>query len=422
MSNSDWGMDENRIGGESVLPPVYTDEELRQLDPAALMGHCQTLQQLCMQLDGDCKFLSWELKESSEILLRFARVTQIAHYLNASDLESIANLAINELPQYLNCQFAAFYLFNPTASTFELNRASHPIPEGEMVRRDSDTGGFLYRFFTCNDEPYIIERTDDGYVVNSGSDDAPEVRVEDPVWRELLGETAIVFPLSISRSEEAQLRLGGLILGNSLVRLSDRDAEVSHMFVDLLSSSLYNAQLVRQLNQMATTDVLTRLYNRRQFLVELDKALAQTQRNPHPLSLAVLDIDHFKIFNDTHGHHCGDLVLREMGSILSESLRKNVDVPARYGGEEFTIIMPYTMLDQAVAVAERIRIEVENRSVVYGESRLSVTCSLGVAEYRPGDTASSLIDRADTALYHAKNSGRNRVSSIADDLPAGKLA
>ncbi|MDR1612164.1 MAG: GGDEF domain-containing protein [Planctomycetota bacterium] len=404
-------LDESRAGGEAVEPSFYTLEEMANLDRAELIRHCSELQRLCVQLDGEAKFISWELKESSEVLLRFAQVTKIAHYLTASDLENISTLAVNELPQYLNCRFAAFYLYDPISSVFTLDRASIPVPDVEATDEESAPGRFLHQLFTSGEAPYVIERNASGYEAGEGSGTPLKVTAPNPAWYDLLGETAMVFPLAINRTDDPPVRLGGLMLGNSEVRLTERDAEAAHMFVDLLSSSLHNAQLVRQLNQMATTDVLTHLNNRRQFLVEMDKALSQVSRNRHPLSLTLLDIDHFKVFNDAYGHHCGDMVLREMGTILTECLRKNLDIPARYGGEEFTVIMPFTDLCQAMRVAERIRREVEARTIVYGTKRLSVTCSLGVAEYREGDSAASLVDRADAALYCAKNSGRNRVSS-----------
>ncbi len=264
------------------------------------------------------------------------------------------------------------------------------------------------------DEPYLIEYIRGSYKVNATGDYLTMFKSPEE-WCSLLGDTAIVFPLLTKKPDEKPIFLGGLIIGNPAVRLTAKDAEVSMMFVDLLSSSIYNASLVRKLNRMATTDALTGLYNRRHFLTEMEKAVAHTTRNSQPLSIAILDIDHFKKFNDRYGHLCGDLVLKETGELLLDSVRKKVDIPARYGGEEFVIIMPYTRIDQALFVSERIRKTMEGKAFFIDGRDCRVTCSIGIAEYIPGENYNTLIDRADAALYHAKNIGRNQVAALAAD-------
>ena len=405
---STWGMDENRIGGESTLPPVYGADELAALSRGDLEAHCARLQDLCVQLAGDCKFLSWEVRESGENMLRLARVAQIAHHLNAADLDTVADLAVNDIPQYLNCRFAAFFLYDQAAADFTLHRSSHPVRPVDPAR-----ARFPAELFFCGAEPFLVARTDDGYETKAGDGAAPPVVRPDSAWLERLGKTAVVLPLVVAQPDAPPVRLGGLLIGDNDGSLCERDVEVFQMFGDLLSSSLYNARLVQQLSTIATTDALTRLYNRRYFFDALDKAIAQADRNGYALSLVVLDIDFFKRFNDAHGHHCGDLVLMEMGSILDASLRKNVDVAARYGGEEFAIILLHTRIDQALRVAERIRRVIARKTVLFRGSELLVTCSFGIAEYIGGESAAQLVERADASLYQAKESGRNRVCAIA---------
>lgn len=404
---------EGHDGERIALPEFISAEALPNLPRERLVAHCLELQEACEGLDSDNKFLSWELRESSTNLLRFARVAQIAHYLNASDLDTVADLAVNQLPLYLNCAFAAFYLYDAAEDLFTLYRSTVPLPKDDKVS-GSQEGHFVVRLLSRRAEPYLVYRSGDIYVTSDAHSPDSDIRGME-VWRDVVGDTALVFPLLINRQDRNTLRLGGLIIGKCGEALTENDAEVSMMFIDLLSSSLYNAKLVQQLNQMASTDALTSLSNRRHFLFELDKAMAQSKRNSHPLSLAMLDIDHFKSFNDTYGHLGGDQVLIDMGQMLKDSVRSKVDVPARYGGEEFIVVMPYTRIDQALFMAERIRTTVQARKIEFEGKELSVTCSIGVAEYIPGEPPASFIDRADAALYHAKKCGRNQVSTHAGE-------
>ncbi len=159
----------------------------------------------------------------------------------------------------------------------------------------------------------------------------------------------------------------------------------------------------------ALTDGLTGIANRKYFDLTL-KQLAQAA-DDEPLSLLLLDIDHFKRFNDQYGHQLGDQVLRLVAQTLAQSL-KGRDVPARYGGEEFGILLPQTALADAVTVADQIRQTISKKRIVRrnsGEPLSRITVSVGVAEYRPAEDTSDMVKRADQALYRAKNSGRNRV-------------
>lgn len=156
----------------------------------------------------------------------------------------------------------------------------------------------------------------------------------------------------------------------------------------------------------ARTDSLTGLANRRAFDDELRRRLAEWTRKSTPCTLLLLDIDHFKRFNDTHGHQVGDEVLRHVAKVLTAQCR-DMDLPCRYGGEEFGVILPATEPSKACIVAERIRKAIEASATVCEGKKLNVTCSLGVAGTMGEDDPARLIRRADDALYASKNAGRN---------------
>ena len=181
-----------------------------------------------------------------------------------------------------------------------------------------------------------------------------------------------------------------------------------------LTTSLKQVEeLTETLQTQALTDALTGVANRRSASDRLQAELARAQRASAPLGVALCDIDRFKLVNDTHGHERGDETLRRVAERLGSVLRSQ-DYQARWGGEEFLVLLPDTDVGGAQRVAERMRGEVE-AEVVDGVGQ--VTISIGVAGSREGDTAETLVDRADSALYAAKHAGRNRVVT-SDALPS----
>lgn len=166
------------------------------------------------------------------------------------------------------------------------------------------------------------------------------------------------------------------------------------------------AEQIKTHESEARTDSLTQLANRRAFDDELKRRLSEWNRQGTPFSLLILDVDHFKKFNDTHGHQAGDEVLRRVAEALTECARE-MDLPCRYGGEEFAVVMPATSGEDGCPLAERVRKSVEAMTVPFEGKSLRVTTSCGLAGVGDGDDAASLIKRADDALYASKDAGRN---------------
>jgi diguanylate cyclase (GGDEF)-like protein len=171
----------------------------------------------------------------------------------------------------------------------------------------------------------------------------------------------------------------------------------------------------RELDRLAHTDELTGLANRRLLLARLDEEIARARRLGHPLAVLFIDLDHFKAVNDSHGHSFGDAVLRAVGMELLKH-RKGIDIAARYGGEELILVLTNTDHEGIFKVAERVwRTLGELNHCPPGETPSNVTASIGIALLEPGDLAGyDLIDRADSALYYAKQHGRNRVCLAQD--------
>ena len=164
----------------------------------------------------------------------------------------------------------------------------------------------------------------------------------------------------------------------------------------------------RTLKTLSRTDSLTSLYNRGFWEENLILEFLRCQRNQRPSSLILFDIDHFKEFNDTHGHQAGDQVLRVVGAELN-NLCRTTDTAGRYGGEEFGIILPDTNREQALVFAERLRIKIHDTAVAWETESLSVTISIGISEFAADmQSHQDWIEKSDTALYAAKERGRNQ--------------
>ena len=153
--------------------------------------------------------------------------------------------------------------------------------------------------------------------------------------------------------------------------------------------------------------------NRRQFETRLSQEIAIAKRQNNSLCAMMIDIDFFKGVNDTYGHAAGDEVLRTVAGIIKQALRES-DIPSRYGGEEFAVLLPYTHIEEAKIVGERLRLAVESTPITINQDNenkktINVTISMGLAEYDGNETGEVLFERADKALYNAKTNGRNQV-------------
>ena len=187
---------------------------------------------------------------------------------------------------------------------------------------------------------------------------------------------------------------------------------------DKLQSALHevsdkNAQLetsLKRVEELAATDPLTGLYNRRQFAKVLDQLFAEAQRYDHDLSAVMIDLDGYKQLNDSYGHQIGDQLLVLAGKVIKANLRR-MDVAARYGGDEFVLLLPHASADDAVTVARRIRDEFRIGSAIILRRNEGVAMSMGVVSLRSARVidADQFIARADVALYRAKDLGRNRI-------------
>jgi diguanylate cyclase (GGDEF)-like protein len=207
--------------------------------------------------------------------------------------------------------------------------------------------------------------------------------------------------------------IGLIIVGNRTKRMSldDRDITTLEIISNQAAIALYDTQLHAQIEELSVTDGLTGLYNYRFFQQKIREEIELVKRYGHTLSLAIMDIDYFKVYNDKNGHLAGDKCLKQVTEIINNNVRKT-DFVARYGGEEFALILPATNKFGAYRVIEKIRQEIESYSFEFGfnQPQGRLTISTGISNLpEDADEVRELISLADKSLYKGKEIGRNTV-------------
>lgn len=232
-----------------------------------------------------------------------------------------------------------------------------------------------------------------------------------PYWLDAEGHEEKIEETPLPSILRAPLQAGevkGLVAAGREAPFTPEESELFRIFTLQGSAAFKNLMLYEKVRSLAIRDGLTGLYNYRYFWEVLHREVELARRYERHLSLLFLDIDDFKKVNDTLGHRVGDLVLKALGTFLREAVR-HADLVCRYGGEEFVVLLSETGYDQALISAERLREGVSQIMVEVPEENLQFTISIGVAELKPGMDGDDLVKAADSSLYRAKHTGKNRV-------------
>ena len=274
----------------------------------------------------------------------------------------------------------------------------------------------LYDVYFLKDD--VGERMEEiGSQVSHELDDIMQIVGSSLSNTESYGESLEIFTSELADiKDEGSLRMIISSMASATFEMAQNTKELES---NLARSKDQISQLTTSIEAIRTeslTDALTNIANRKKFDFVMQKESDYFKSEREPMCLLLADIDHFKSFNDTHGHQTGDQVLRLVAAILKQNV-KGRDLAARYGGEEFAVVLPQTSLHDALVVAEQIRKAVANKELVKkstGTKMGRVTLSIGAAEINDNDTIDSLIARADKCLYAAKADGRNNVKSEND--------
>jgi diguanylate cyclase (GGDEF)-like protein len=330
------------------------------------------------------------------------KLYRAAELLSASVTEaSVIEAAVSSAREFAAFDFAAFTLFDRVTGEHEICAVSGDDAAALLGRRFRHNAG-LVSMVVANRHPlpYRGDYDRDRQIVFTR-------RLTPPAMPSLL-----VLPLLVH-----ERALGTLVLGS---RRKNAFGDAVRPTLEVLAShiavSLANARMVKRLEELATTDGLTGLLNKRALRDVAQQKLKSANRFKKPLSVLVCDIDHFKKVNDTHGHDVGDVVIRGFGDVLRK-VKRDTDVVGRFGGEEFVVVCEETDERGALQLAERIRLELEAASFDAESATVKVTCSLGVATFpAAGQSWDALFKATDEALYASKRGGRNRATPWSPKL------
>jgi diguanylate cyclase (GGDEF)-like protein len=291
-------------------------------------------------------------------------------------------------------------------------RKMHPVQVG-------DAGNRLKKALEAAERAAFRIRVEDASELIAGLESSERdafLQRRSPAHATAAGVFALSVPLRARLDEASAVQFVGVIsIARTGIDFTPEERDLFAYLAGQAAVSIENANLHETVQRQAVTDELTGLCNLRHFHETLDSEIERSRRYSSEVGLAMLDIDDFKLVNDTYGHQQGDIVLLEVGRVLRE-LSRDIDEPARYGGEEMAVILPQTDLAGAELLAERMRRAIESLAIqrLDGRGELLVTASFGVASLPQSATdKSSLIAAADVALYQAKRSGKNRVERAA---------
>ena len=321
---------------------------------------------------------------------RYQELIDLHKAISLLSLEEISAVLVKRLPSVFSIDYFTLFLYDQDKrklnlmchnhpeieSSFSISLSSSPIMEAAVLRgqsvREQDFSTSSY--YRGADNPLFKK----GYFVSIP----------------LMIEKEIVGVLNINDVDQDPFNVNDL---EFILNLSE-----------FIAMSISNAVLYEQANKLAVTDGLTGISNRPSVEKSLQIEFERSKRYNSPLSLILLDVDHFKGVNDTYGHQKGDEILIAFASLLKKACRAN-DIAARYGGEEFVMVLPQSNAQGAFKIAERVREEMMKMSFTGNEANFAVTVSCGVAEFNKDyESINKLITVADRALYEAKNGGRNR--------------
>lgn len=314
---------------------------------------------------------------------------------SASDIAQVYKAVVAQVAKIVPCENVALFLLDKPNRRLEL-RAARGRAVNLLEHFAFERGKGVVGWVASRGKEIVI----------SDMDKAPNVLNPDSLPSRVRSFAAI--PMRVQNSV-----IGALHLSDSEPNaFSPDDVRLLSLIAGQAAVTIERAAEHHNLETLAITDGLTRTYNHRYFQMRLDDELRRCKRYHLPLSLLMIDADHFKAINDAYGHASGDAVLRDMGAVLRDAVR-DTEIVARLGGEEFGVLLPQTDAIQAQSAAERLRARVEAHDFrsVDGQP-IHVTISLGIAGFPPDATRADLMEQADRALYSAKHSGRNCIGSM----------
>jgi two-component system, cell cycle response regulator len=347
--------------------------------------------------DSDSDLLQ-KLENCERKIYDLIQLIEICKGLNSTLIDSsklIDSILLTCMGQMQLIKAGIFLKKDIVQNVFVLHRNYKGFELSHSIEYEIDSNSALVSFFEKNFRCYELTEL---YKIFSDDPSINTMKLVSP---------CLVVPL------KGKDKINGIIVLGERINnkpFTQEEKEYLMQIASLAGIAIHNAYLY----EIATTDMMTRLKSHHYFYTSLMEEKEKAIKTNLHLSLIMFDIDHFKDFNDTYGHICGDIVLKEVGKTILAKIR-HIDIAARYGGEEFALILPETGIEEAFLIAERIRISIEQLKINYEGKTMHITISGGVTELssKVDIDYMTFLDRADKALYISKENGRNRTTILS---------
>ncbi|MBU1627905.1 diguanylate cyclase [bacterium] len=376
----------NILFDEFILVPVNYIELVAKIH--GLM-RIKKLQETLLLKNKDLVEKSNELEDVNKRLLKLNNLSKkIYSSLNTSE---IMQILMKDIPSLFSIALCSFFFYDNQNKSLKLGIHNHPnsgIPTDHTIAMGQSA------FFN-----QLIKEKCSRLI--------RDVEKEMGIKNKAKYKSKSSINLVLTNNDEI---LGILNLNDKLdaKEFTQEDFIIALTFAEHLSLAIANAKLFEKTMELSIRDGLTGLFNRRFFQDKLKEEIERTNRYKAPLSLIFADIDNFKNFNDQYGHQAGDFILQEISLIIQENSRE-IDTAARYGGEEIVLLLPQTPIQSARILADRIINKIRNFSLVYNDTHLRITISIGIAEYEVGIAQEEFVTRADSVLKEAKITGKDKI-------------
>ena len=341
-----------------------------------------------------------------ELIEKIERLGQFQERIDfPSSIKEIWNAFLADVRNLIEIEVCALFLVDESTGEFSL-KYSAPVDSAKLCRQEIDLQ------IECGIFSWIINRRQPALIPGLAFDKEKSiVMLPLSTVKSTLGVVLILTPIQESFITHEKMKLLTILTKEcSLVM------ENTLLYGRLRREHLSLEKANKEIRLLSRTDSLTGCYNRGYLSEVLPREITRALRYKRPLAVAMCDIDHFKKVNDSHGHQCGDEVLKQIVRSISELIRHDTDWLARYGGEEFLLVLPETNLENAINLADRLRIYLSHKVIETEGNTISITASFGVTGFdasRPAGpiTPEAMINLVDKYLYEAKTQGRNRVIS-----------